>query len=175
MSRAAIRYAKAILDLASAKGVAADVNNDMLHIADSLSQSKELEAFVLSETITNEVKHKALLEVFEAANPFTKGLFRLLEENKRFEIFPNVVSAYIRLFEEFNGMEKVIVTTAVALDGEMESRVMSKILEFTNKKVVIENVIDPSIIGGFVLRIGDRQFNASVADRLKSLKRELNN
>lgn len=175
MSRAAIRYAKAILDLAVAKGVAGDVNNDMLQITASLSESAELQAFVASETINNSVKHKALLEVFDAANPFTKGLFRLLEENKRFEIFGEVASAYTKLFEEYNGTEKVTVTTAVALDSEMESRVMSKVLEFTNKKVSIENVVDPSIIGGFILRVGDKQFNASVAAKLNSLKKELNN
>lgn len=175
MSRAALRYARAILDLAAEKGVAVEVNNDMLHISASLSQSAELQDFVANDTIGNGIKHSALLEVFDAANPFTKGLFRLLEDNKRFGILAEVAQAYGRLFEEYNGTEKAKVTTAVALDQEMEARVLSKVLEFTNKKVVIENVVDPSIIGGFILRVGDKQFNASVAHRLKDLKKELSN
>lgn len=175
MSRASIRYAKAILDMAGAKGAAADVNNDMLQISASIAQSAELVAFLENDTISNTVKENALLEVFEAANTFTKGLFHLLNENKRFGILADIATSYSRLFEEYNGMEKVTVTTAIALDSEMESRVMSKVLEFTNKKVVIENIINPEIIGGFILRIGDKQYNASIADRLKTLKRELNN
>ncbi|NMH28359.1 ATP synthase F1 subunit delta [Flavobacterium silvaticum] len=175
MSRASIRYAKAILDMAGAKGAAADVNNDMLQISASIAESAELTAFLENDTIANSVKEKALLEVFDAANNFTKGLFRLLGENKRFGILADIATSYSRLFEEFNGMEKVTVTTAVALDAEMESRVMSKVLEFTNKKVVIENIINPEIIGGFILRVGDKQYNASVANRLQSLKREFGN
>jgi F-type H+-transporting ATPase subunit delta len=74
-----------------------------------------------------------------------------------------------------NGIEKAIVTTAVPMTPELESKVMSKILTFSNKKVVIENIVNPAIIGGFILRIGDNQYNASIASRLLVLKRELSN
>jgi len=57
----------------------------------------------------------------------------------------------------------------------MKAKVLSKILTFSNKKINIENIVDPSIIGGFILRIGDQQYNASVANRLQVLKRELSN
>jgi F-type H+-transporting ATPase subunit delta len=52
---------------------------------------------------------------------------------------------------------------------------LAKIATFSDKKITIENIVDPSIIGGFVLRIGDKQYNASVANRLQELKRELSN
>jgi F-type H+-transporting ATPase subunit delta len=74
-----------------------------------------------------------------------------------------------------NGMEKAIVTTAIPMDKDLEAKVMSKILTFSNKKILIENIVDPAIIGGFILRIGDQQYNASVANRLQVLKRELSN
>lgn len=175
MSRAAIRYAKAILDMAHSSGVAADVNNDMAHIAENMALNAELAAFIHSPTTTVEVKESALLEIFDAAGNMTKGLFRLLKENKRFEILGAIAAEYTRQYEEMNGVEVATVTTAVALDKDMESRVMSKILEFSNKKIVIENVVDPEIIGGFILRIGDKQYNASVANRLQALRRELSN
>lgn len=173
MSRAAIRYAKAILDMAHSKGVASEVNNDMLHIAENLEANAELKNFVESQIISNEVKERATTEVFEASHNITKGLFRLLKENKRFEILGAIATEYNRLFEDMNGIEIAKVTTAVELDKDMEARVLSKVLEFTNKKVVIENVVDPEIIGGFILRVGDQQYNASVANRLNVLKREL--
>lgn len=175
MSRAAIRYAKAILDAAHSKGVATEVNNDMLSIASTIGGNAELTAFIQSPTTSVESKQNALLEIFADINPVTKSLFRLLFENKRFEILGSIASEYAKLFEEMNGMEKATVTTAIPMDTEMEDKVLSKILTFSNKKVVIENIVDPSIIGGFILRMGDQQYNASVANRLQVLKRELSN
>ena len=172
MSRAAIRYAKAILDTAHAKGVATEVNNDMLAIVSALKDSAELMAFVTSPTTPSEAKLNALTEVFASASNITKGLFRLLAENKRFEILENVAVQYERLFEEMNGVEVAQVTTAVPMDSALESKVLAQILTLTNKKVVIKNMVDPSLIGGFVIRMGDKQYNASVAGRLQSLKRE---
>jgi len=74
-----------------------------------------------------------------------------------------------------NGVEVAIVTTASPMSPELESKVMAKIKEFSDKNITIENVIDESIIGGFILRIGDMQFNASITNRLQVLKRELSN
>jgi len=175
MSRAAIRYAKAILDTAHDKGVATEVNNDMSDVAASIAGSAELKDFLMSPTTTSEMKENALLEIFSGANGVTKGLFKLLLENKRFEILGDIATEYSRMFEEMNGVENAIVTTAFPMDAALEAKVMSKILEFSNKKVVIENVVDPAIIGGFVLRIGDKQYNASIADKLLNLKREMSN
>ena len=175
MSRAAIRYGKAILDTAHDKGVATEVNNDMLSVATTISENAELNDFLISPTTSSEVKESALLEIFSAANGVTKGLFRLLLENKRFEILGDIAAEYSRMFEEMNGIEHATVTTAIEMDAALEGKVMSKILEFSNKKIVIKNIVDPAIIGGFILRIGDKQYNASVADKLLNLKREMSN
>jgi len=174
-TRASIRYARAILDIAHDKGVAAEVSNDMASIASVISGNAELTTFIQSPTTKVQVKQSALLEVFAGVNDVTKSLFRLLFENKRFEILADVAAEYGKLFDEMNGMEKATVTTAVAMTPELEAKVLSKILTFSNKKVIIENVVNPSIIGGFILRIGDQQYNASIANRLQVLKRELSN
>ena len=71
--------------------------------------------------------------------------------------------------------EKAIVTTAIPMDGQMEAKVREKIATLFDKKIVIENVVNPDIIGGFILRIGDTQYNASVANKLKTLRREMLN
>jgi F-type H+-transporting ATPase subunit delta len=174
-TRAAIRYAKAILDLASSKNVAEAVNNDMKTIATTITGNQELSTFIQNPTIKVEVKENAVLEVFADTNGVTKGLFHLLFENKRFEILGEIASEYNNLFDESNGVEVAKVTTAVAMDAALEAKVLAKIATFSDKKITIENSIDPAIIGGFILRIGDKQYNASVANRLQVLKRELSN
>lgn len=172
MSRAAIRYAKAILETA---GNAAAVNADMDTILGAISESDELKEFLSNPVTTSEIKLSALNEVFASVQNDTKALFRLLHENKRFEILAQVAQQYKILFDELSGTEVAVVTTAFPITAELESKVMAKIKEFSSKNIIIQNIVDPAIIGGFILRIGDRQYNASVADRLTELKRELSN
>lgn len=174
-TRAAIRYAKAILDIANAKGVAEAVNNDMTSIASTINGNLELDTFIQNPTIKVEVKEQALLAVFANVNPVTNSLFHLLFENKRFEILEYIAVEYGKLFDIQNDVEVAKVTTAIAMDAALEAKVLAKIATFSNKKITIENTIDPAIIGGFILRIGDKQYNASVANRLQVLKRELSN
>lgn len=175
MSRAAIRYAKAILETAVASGTTEKVNQDMLSVVASMAGSAELSAFLSSPIISTEVKMNAVSEVFAAVQPETKSLFRLLQENKRFEILAEIANQFNAQYDVMNGVEVAKVTTAIAMNAELESKVLAKIATISDKKITIENLVDPSIIGGFILRIGDKQYNASVANRLQELKREFSN
>ena len=131
--------------------------------------------FIENPTLSVAVKESALTEVFAQANGLTKGLFHLLFENKRFEILEGIASQYTIQFDEMNGFEVATVTTAIEMDSDLEAKVSEKIREFSNKKITIQNIVDPSIIGGFIIRIGDKQYNASIANRLQVLKREFSN
>ena len=175
MSRAAIRYAKAILDIAQTSGKAEAVNDDMKSIVNAVSESAELKDFLTSPIIKIEVKKSALSEIFSNVQNETNSLFHLLFENKRFEIVEEIAIQYNKLFDESNGIEVAKVTTAFPITAELETKVLAKIAEFSNKKITIQNIVDPSIIGGFILRVGDQQYNASVASKLSELKREFSN
>ena len=174
-SRAAIRYAKAILDMAQASGAAGQVNEDMALIASTIKDNAELSNFVASPVVKAEVKEAALKEIFASSQNITQGLFHLLHENKRFAILPLIAEEYKNQFDILNGVETATVTTAIPLTEELEAKVMAKIKEFSSKNITINNVVDPAIIGGFIIRIGDKQFNASVANGLTTLRRELSN
>ncbi len=175
MSRAAIRYAKAILDIAQTSGKADAVNNDMKSIVNAVSESRDLKDFLNSPIIKIDVKKSALSEIFSNVQNETNSLFHLLFENKRFEILEAIAIQYNRLFDESNGIEVAKVTTAFPITPELETKVLAKIAEFSNKKITIQNLVDPTIIGGFILRVGDQQYNASVASKLNELKREFAN
>lgn len=175
MSRAAIRYAKAILETAVTTGNAAKVNDDMLSIVATVAGSAELSEFLASPITSSEVKMSALKEVFASVQPETTSLFRLLQENKRFEILAAIASQFNAQFDEMNGVEVAKITTAFPITADLEQQVLAKIATISNKKITVQNVVDPSIIGGFILRIGDKQYNASVANRLQELRREFSN
>lgn len=171
-TRAAIRYAKAILEITQANNNTANVTNDMTSIVNAVKESKELKNFLQSPIIKGEVKHSSLVAIFAAAQKETKSLFQLLLVNKRFELLPTIASDFKALVNELNGVEIAKVTTAFPLTADLETKVLAKIKEFSNKTITIENIVDESIIGGFILTIGDQQYNASVASSLQNLKRE---
>ena len=175
MSRAAIRYAKAILETAVSSGKANQVNDDMKSIINAVNSSADLKDFLASPIITSEVKMNVLSEIFGSVQADTKSLFRLLQENKRFQILEAIATQFNAQFDEMNGVEVAKVTTAFPITAELEAKILAKAKAISTKKITIQNTVDPSIIGGFILRIGDKQYNASVSNRLQELKREFSN
>lgn len=173
--RIAIRYAKAILDRANSKGVTKEVNNDMILIASTIKCNKELSDFIQNPTVKIELKLNILLDIFSTINIETKGLFRLLLQNKRFKILEHIALQFTILFDEEKNIEVAKVTTAFPITSDIEKKVLAKVKEFSNKSITIENIVDSGIIGGFILRIGDKQYNASIANRLQVLKKEFSN
>ncbi len=171
-TRAAIRYAKAILDMSQANSNTANVAKDMTSIVKAVKDSKELKDFLQSPIIKGEVKFSSLQQIFASAQKETKGLFQLLLANKRFELLPTIASDFQALVNELNGVEIAKVTTAFPITTDLEAKVLAKIKEFSNKTITLENIVDESIIGGFILTMGDQQYNASVSNRLQNLKRE---
>ena len=172
MSRAAIRYAKAIIDIATESNNASAVNNDMKTIGTAIKENGELHEFLSNPIVNGSIKMNALIEIFPSLQAETKGLFQLLVANKRFEILSAITSQFNTLFDIASGIEQAVVTTAVPLTAELEVLVKNMLKEFSSNTISITNVVDASIIGGFVIRIGDKQYNASVVNKLQQLKRE---
>ena len=174
-NRAAIRYAKATLDFAVESKAADAVEKDMREIAATISENVELQHLLESPIIKAEVKKNSLLEIFKEANEITKGLLQTLISNKRIAMLQEVAYKYIILHEKLKGEEVAYVTTAVPLTSDLEKKILDTVNKATGNKVTLESKIDESIIGGFVLRVGDTQYDASIANKLNGLKREFTN
>ncbi|MFD2542865.1 ATP synthase F1 subunit delta [Lacinutrix gracilariae] len=170
--RAAIRYAKAVLSLATDNNTTEVVNNDMELINNTVAQSKDLKDMLYSPVISSSIKKSALLEVFKGINPATVNLIDTLITNKRTDLLPQVAAKFITLYEQQKGSQIATVTTAVPLTEALQDKVLAKVKELTGKEAAIKNIVDESILGGFILRVGDTQYNASIANQLSKLKRE---
>ncbi|MEM5565598.1 ATP synthase F1 subunit delta [Psychroserpens sp. AS72] len=171
-SRAAIRYAKAVLSLASDQNTAETVNNDMKLIATTIAESKDLNDMLQSPVVRSSDKKAVLLQVFKGSNDMTANLIDTLITNKRLTLLGDVAINYNSLYDELKGTQVAKVTTAVPLTDELRVKVLAKVKELTGKDVEVENIINEEILGGFILRVGDIQYNASVANKLNTLKRE---
>ena len=172
-SRAAIRYAKAVLSFALEQNKEVEVNNDMVLVATTINESKDLQLLLNSPILKSDLKKATLKEVFTSKiSSLSIGLIDLLVDNKRLAILEDIAKKYTVLFDKLKGIEVAKVTTAIPLTEALNKQVLRKVKEITGKDATIENNINPDIIGGFILRIGDVQYDASVANKLQVLKRQ---
>ena len=171
-TRAAIRYAKAVLSLAKDQNTAEAVNIDMKQIATAIAKSDDLNVMLQNPVVRSSTKKKALLAVFNNSNIITINLINVLITNKRLSLLGEVALKVNQLYDKLKGTEVAMVTTAIPLTDNLKSKVLAKAKELTGKDVEIKNIVDQSIIGGFILRIGDVQYNASITNKLNKLKRE---
>ncbi len=174
-SRAAVRYAKATLELAIDSKINSSIETDMRFILDTLKENPDLQEVLSSPVIKGDQKKEVLLNVFEQSETLTKNLISLLVDNKRISHLEEVANKYIFLNDLVKGEKVAEITTAIPITAELEDEILERVEKITGTKVALENKIDEEIIGGFILRIGDMQYNASVADQLSNLKREFTN
>ncbi len=172
-SKSANRYAKAVLQQATEDNLAEVVFGDMQSVASTINSSKELRSVLKSPVIKLSDKKEALHSIFSEQSKSTRNLIDVLIENKRIDALGDVAESYVNLYNDAKGVKVANVTTAVPLSKELEEQVLSKVKQITGSaNVTLNNTIDASIIGGFILRVGDLQYNASIANNLSKLKRE---
>ena len=171
--RASIRYAKALMDYAIENKDEKSVVEEMQNILSVMESSSQLDAVLNSPVLPGLQKRKIIDEIFPKASKILKSFFDLLSQNGREGILGGVAHHYVQLFDKHQGKIAATVTTAVPLTEELEKEVLQKASNLTPLKIQLKNIVDPNIKGGFILRVGDLQYNASIADRLEALKREL--
>jgi F-type H+-transporting ATPase subunit delta len=141
-------------------------------IVDTIAQNKNLSDTLQSPVIGATTKKTILLEVFKNTNKTTLSLLETLAANNRIAILGDVASKYSQLFDQSKGIQLATVTTAVPLTDALKQQVLAKAKELTGKDIEVQGIVDENIIGGFILRVGDIQYNASIANQLNKLKRE---
>ena len=172
-TRAALRYAKATLNLAKERDLAKEINDDMLLIGKTISENHDLLNMLKSPIIKSAVKKTILKELFgKKINAISHGVINLLIENKRLPLLPLVASEYTLIYDFLKGVEVAQVTSAIPLNKDLESRILKKVKEMSGKDISLKNIIDPSILGGFILRVGDKQYDSSISGQLNQLRSE---
>lgn len=174
-SRVSTRYAKALLGLSDQADNSKQIAQQFSTISNIIADNKELQELIQSKTLPLQVKRNTLLSVFSGSDKLINNTIEVLLKNKRIALLQDVAQQYISLYEKANGIQKATVTTAIPIDEATEKKVQEKILLLTGKEALLKNTVDSSIIGGFILRIGDLQYNASVKNQLLSIKQELSN
>ena len=167
------RYAKSLLALAIEEGQLEEVYKDMQQITAVCDESRELSVMLKSPVIKLDKKQAILTEIFKGLNKITAGFIQLLTSKHREAYLEGIARSFVVQYKEHKNIQTAVVTTAVPLTESSRQKV-TELVKATkaNISVELEEVIDQDIIGGFVLRVGDKQVDASIARKLRDMTME---
>jgi F-type H+-transporting ATPase subunit delta len=172
-SQSSIRYAQALLDLASENGSTDAVAENMERFIALSRENRDLELMLASPVIRGDKKLAVLNEVFGDFERVSATFMQLIVKNGRENNLPEIAEAYISLVKEKKGIVPVTITSAAKLDDAVRNEILAKIQPAVKGTPEVTEVIDPELIGGFTVRMGDFQIDASVASKLGQLKQRL--
>ena len=170
-SRAAIRYAKALIQESIEVDSLESMYSDMQVVLNTFQENDNLKFLVESRVVKNSLKLSALKLIFKNLSKLSLKFIDILYENNRIDLLETISFKFIELYKDHKGIQSALVTTAVPLNSEMKSEVLQVVSKLTNKQTILENKIDKTLIGGFILRVGDVEYNSSFKNKLKTIKR----
>jgi ATP synthase F1 delta subunit len=166
-------YSRALFGVAKERGILDEIREQLGQIAEALDDSHELRIFFFSPYFSTQEKKDGLKLAIEGADPALLNFLELLIENHRMPVIFRVRRQFDRLWEEENKLLPVQVTTAVALDQETVEALGERIGAQTGQRIDLTSTIDPDILGGIVLRVGNSILDASIRNRLDQLRKEV--
>jgi F-type H+-transporting ATPase subunit delta len=173
---AAIRYARALLDVAVKETADLEqIENELSQFADLFKQYPLLEKVLLNPAVPVPRKRAVVTDLLAQARlmPIVSKLLALLADRDRLVLVPDLLAAYGDRLLDFRGVVRAEVTTASPLDGPRAEAIQRGLAALTGRTVLLATKIDPAIIGGLVARIGSTVYDGSVARQLEKMQERL--
>ena len=166
-------YARSLFEVASEQGKIDAVRDQLGEFADTLSGQHDLQVFFFSPYFSTKEKAEGLDRAVSGADEIFVNFLKLLIENHRMPVIFRVRRAYDALWEEENRLLPVSVTSAVELDKATVSQIGDRIAEQTGRKVELSATVEPDILGGIIVRVGNQVLDASIRNRLEQLRKQV--
>lgn len=174
-TRAANRYAKAFLSITKSEDDLMIMFKDMSSVKKAFEQSQELKLFIDSKVIKDTDKVETLKKVFPDLSAYSTNLLVHIMNSGRIDLFDDVAKCFVELYNGKMGNQNVILISASKLSHDILTEIKSKVKSLTSKNVYLTNKVDKKLIGGFILKVGDKQYDASFKQQLKNLENEFFN
>lgn len=173
--RVASRYASSLLDLALEQKKEDAVASDMEMLLKTIDESQDFEVFLSSPVVEASKKVDIITAIFKGkVEELSLKFFVLIAKNRREGILGTIAQQYIDQYKTHKNILVADVISAAKIDAKIESSLKEKIKAIHKGEIEMRNQVDPDLIGGFILRIGDRQVDASIARKLNDLKKVFN-
>ncbi len=172
----AARYAKSLLDLAKEKGIAETMYTDMTFVKQTLAQNRQLALILKNPIVRAEKKNAVMKAVFATRlNALTMSFFQIIANKNREAIIDAVADQYVSQYEKLQGVERATIITTMPLTDSLRAQFKAIVMKSSvAKSVILEEKIDANLIGGYVLRVGDRQIDGSIRSQLNDIRLQMN-
>lgn len=173
-SKINIRYAKAFFSLAKEKNLSGELQKDAGLISSVCSSSSDFMLLIESPVIPTSEKKKVLKAIFEGKiNLYSLNFLLLIAENRREKHIPGIFRGLEELYRKDQGIKTAVLTTATPLNEAIADQIRKSLESEFGGKVDLSQKFDKELIGGFVLRVDDSQYDASISSLLKKIKEKL--
>ncbi|MDA0164581.1 ATP synthase F1 subunit delta [Solirubrobacter ginsenosidimutans] len=173
MEEIAAVYARSLFEVAQEQNKLDTIREQLGQFADALSDNRELQVFFFSPYFSTTEKEDGLDRAVSDAEPILVNFLKLLIENHRTPVIFRVRRVVDELWQQENKLLPVTVTSAVALDQATVSQIGDRIAEQTGRKVELSAIVEPDILGGLVVRVGNSILDASIRNRLEQLRKQV--
>jgi F-type H+-transporting ATPase subunit delta len=172
-TKAASRYAKALLELAIEKNRIDQVTSDISVLLQANNETKEFQLFLDSPVINAEKKNSIFKVLFPKFDEITVLFIALITKNGREAMIPQIADSFESQLKAHKGIIPITLISAQTLDANTKAAIIAKVQATITGKLEVTEEIDTTLIGGFVVKMGDNRIDASVSNQLKNLKQSL--
>ncbi len=168
------RYARALFEVSSERGKIDQIEQELNAVIDAVNQNEELSKILLHPHVSAAAKKELATELFQAhVSEEMMNFLSVVIENGRESDLSNILTGYVQLANETRGIADAIVTSAKPLTDEEQAALADKFGKMLNKKLRIQTVVDASILGGIVVKIGDRLYDGSIKTKLEHFAHQI--
>jgi ATP synthase F1 delta subunit len=173
MEEIAVVYARSLFEVAKDQDKLDVVREQLGAFADALNETRELQVFFFSPYFSTQEKEDGLERAVADADPVVLNFLKLLIEKHRMPVVFRIRSNYDRMWEDENQLLPVEITSAIELDEDIVKELGDRIAEQTGRKVELSSRVEPEILGGIVVQVGNSVLDASIRTRLEQLRRQV--
>ena len=173
MEEIATVYARALFEASQEQGRLDEVRQQLGQVADAFDEDRDLQVFFFSPYFSTQEKRDGLTRMLSDAETLLTNFLELLIDNHRMPVIFRMRRALDRLWERENRLLPVEVTSAIALDDAAVARIGEQVGAQTGRRIELTTTVDPEILGGIVLRVGNAILDASIRNRLEQLRTQV--
>ena len=173
MEEIATVYARALFEASQEQGRLDEVRQQLGQVADAFDEDRDLQVFFFSPYFSTQEKRDGLTRMLSDAETLLTNFLELLIDNHRMPVIFRMRRALDRLWERENRLLPVEVTSAIALDDAADARIGEQVGAQTGRRIELTTTVDPEILGGIVLRVGNAILDASIRNRLEQLRTQV--
>jgi len=175
LKSASLQYANAMADIALAQGAAEAAAKQLHDFGAAYAESAELRTFLASPAVSIEAKHAVIEKIVArlGASKIIRNFLFVIADHRRTQLIPEVIAAFHEVIRHRQGIAEAEISSAIELTGAQKKEVATTLAWLTGKKIEAKYALEPTLLGGVVVRIGDTIYDGSLRSRLNEMRARL--